>query len=102
MSRSTLTRICALLAVLVAAALCASVARAEEVDANSVPTLGTSNFQFTDGNVFWFYSGTALKAELKGTIVLNNAAGSCARMRLDYLYHGPFVGTPVYGGQVCD
>jgi hypothetical protein len=87
--------------VLVAGALFAASAQAEQIDYNTVPTLGTSNFQFTGGYVNWYYSGTTLEAELRGTLVLKNAAGSCARMRLDYLYHGPFVGTPVYGGEVC-
>jgi len=89
------------LAVLVAAALFASVAQAETVDANSVPTLGTSNFQFKSGRVDWYYHGSSFQVELWGTLVLDHAAGSCARMRLDYLYHGPFVGTPRYGGEVC-
>jgi len=100
MSRSSLTRIGALVAVLAAAALFAGAAHAEVIDQNSVPTLGTSNFQFKDGSVNWYYE-SSFQAELSGTLVMNNAAGSCARMRLDYLYHGPFVGTPRYGGEVC-
>jgi hypothetical protein len=101
MSRSSLTRTCALLAVLVAAALSPSAAQAETIDANSVPTLGTGNFQFKNGRVDWYYHGSSFQVELWGTLVLDHAAGSCARMRLDYLYHGPFVGTPRYGGEVC-
>jgi hypothetical protein len=88
------------LAVLCAAALFASTAQAEQIDFNSVPTLGTSDFQFKTGYVYWYYDGDSFEAELTGTLSLNHASGSCARMRLDYLYHGPIVKTQ-YGGEVC-
>jgi hypothetical protein len=65
-----------------------------------VPTVGTSDFQFADGTVDWIYGGGTLYADLAGTLVLNNTSGSCARMRLDYLYNGPIVYT-YYGGEVC-
>ena len=101
MSRRSLIRILAALAVLCAAALFASSARASEMIAqNPVPTLGTNDFQFEDGYVDWIYAGSFLHADLVGTLVLNNTSGSCARMRLDYLYKGPIVYT-YYGGEVC-
>jgi len=101
MSRSSLIRTFAVLAVLGAAALFAGTARASEmITDNTVPTLGTNDFQFEDGDVDWIYGGGTLYADLGGTLVLNNASGDCARMRLDYLYKGPIVWT-YYGGEVC-
>src|SRR5262245_62008335 len=101
MSRNTLIRTFAALAVLLAAAVFASSARATEmITQSSVPTLGTSDFQFEDGYADWNYAGSSLYADLFGTLVLNNSSGSCARMRLDYLYKGPIVYT-YYGGEVC-
>jgi hypothetical protein len=101
MSRSSLIRMSALLPVLAAAVLFASTAQAGEMIAeNGVPTLGTSDAQFKDGTVDWNYSGSTLYADLYGTLVLNDASGTCARMRLDYLYQGPIVDT-LYGGEVC-
>jgi len=89
------------LAVLCVAALFAGAANASEmITQNTVPTLGTNDFRFEDGNVDWIYGGGSLYADLLGTLVLNNASGSCARMRLDYLYKGPIVWT-YYGGEVC-
>ena len=101
MSRHSLIRALAALAVLSAAALFASSAQASEMITQSpVPTLGTNDFQFDDGNVDWIDAGDTLYADLFGTLVLNNTSGSCARMRLDYLYKGPIVYTD-YGGEVC-
>jgi hypothetical protein len=82
------------------AALFAGSARAVTIDENSVPTLGTSDFQFEDGSLEWSYFDTTFAAELRGTLVLKNASGSCARMRLDSLYLGPIVKT-TYGGEAC-
>jgi hypothetical protein len=101
MSRSSLIRTLAALAVLCAAALFASAARASEmITQNSVPTLGTNDFQFEDGDVDWIYGGDELYADLFGTLVLNNASGDCARARLDYLYKGSVVYT-YRGGDAC-
>jgi hypothetical protein len=101
MSRQTLIRTFAALAVLCAAAVFASSARATEMITQSlVPTLGTSDFRFEDGYADWNAAGSTLYADLFGTLVLNNSSGSCARMRLDYLYKGPIVYT-YYGGEVC-
>jgi hypothetical protein len=101
MSRSSLIRKCALLAILGAAALFVGSAQAETIDVNSVPTLGTGDFQFKDGTVYWSYpNSNSFEAELTGTLALNNAHGSCERMRLDYLYKGSIVNTQ-YGGEVC-
>lgn len=101
MSRHSLIRTFVALAVLCAAALFASSARASEMVTQSpVSTLGTNDFQFEDGYADWIYGGSSLYADLFGTLVLNNASGSCARMRLDYLYKGPIVYS-YYGGEVC-
>jgi hypothetical protein len=67
---------------------------------NTVPTLGTNDFQFQDGHVDWMYAGGTLTADIFGTLVLDNASDDCARIRLDYLYKGPIVST-FHGGEVC-
>ncbi|HST18660.1 MAG TPA: hypothetical protein VLK36_13390 [Gaiellaceae bacterium] len=99
MSRISLSTFAAV-AVLGAAALLAGAAQAEQIDDSNVPTLGTNDFQFKGGSVDWSYFGSSFAAELRGTLVLNNASGSCARMRVDSLYQGPIVDTD-YGGKVC-
>jgi hypothetical protein len=99
MSRISIRKFAAL-AVLGASALFAGTAQAVQIDYNRVPTLGNSDFQFKTGYVYWYYGGESFQAELRGTLVLNDASGSCARMRLDYLYQGPIVDT-TYGGEVC-
>ena len=71
------------------------------IDSNSVPALGTSSFQFkSGGHLDWWHDGGDFHTELVGRLSLNNAGGSCARMLLDSLYHGPIIKTE-YGGEVC-
>jgi hypothetical protein len=69
MSRRPRIHTFAAVAVLFAAALFVSAAaRASEMIAqNGVPTLGSNDFRFEDGDVDWIYGGGSLYADLVGT-----------------------------------
>jgi hypothetical protein len=91
----------AVLAVLVAvAAVLVGSVQAATVDHDSVPTIGNDNFYFTGGEVVWHFSGGKFSAHLTGTLKINNAAGSCARMRMEYYHRGSSIAVK-YGGSVC-
>jgi len=101
MFRITRTVRLAVLAVLVVAAtVLAGSIRAALVDQDSVPTIGTSSFEFKNGTVYWHFGNGRYDAHLTGTLRLNDANGSCARMRLEYFHNGASIATK-YGGSVC-
>ena len=91
----------AILAVLVVAAtVLAGSIQAATIDQDSVPTIGTSSFEFENGTVSWHFGNGRYDAHLTGTLRLNDANGSCARMRLEYFHNGASIATK-YGGSVC-
>jgi hypothetical protein len=101
MFRITRTARLAVLAVLVVATtVLAGSIQAATIDQDSVPTIGTSSFEFEDGTVYWHFGNGRYDAHLIGTIRLNDANGSCARMRLEYFHNGASIATK-YGGSVC-
>jgi hypothetical protein len=85
--------------VLVAAALAGSV-RAAVIDHDSVPTIGNDSFTFKDGELDWHFENGKFSVHLVGTLKLDDANGSCARMRLEYFHTGASI-TTRYGGTVC-
>ncbi|MFN8110475.1 MAG: hypothetical protein U0Y82_11625 [Thermoleophilia bacterium] len=97
-------RLIATLAALAAAATLAGSAQAtdyaEEIDQDSVPTIGNSSFQFRSGWVDWFFGSGWYSANVTGTLTLDDADGSCARMRLETFHDGVSMATG-YGGSVC-
>jgi hypothetical protein len=101
MFRITRTVRLAVLAVLVvAAALLTGSLRAATIDEDSLPTIGTSSFEFENGTVDWHFGNGTYDAHLTGTLRLNDAKGSCARLRMEYFHNGASIATK-YGGSVC-
>jgi hypothetical protein len=87
MFRITRTAGLAVLAILaVAAAVLTGSIQAATIDQDSVPTIGTSSFELDNGTVYWQFANGRYDAHLTGTLRLDNANGSCAR---------------VHGGTVC-
>jgi hypothetical protein len=95
----------ALLVVAVVAALVAGAAHAGTgylVDTDSVSTIGSgTSFEFRKGEVDWYWGSGEISAHLGGEIKIDEANGSCARMRLEYFNDSVEIGTPTYGGTVC-
>ncbi len=90
-----------LAAVLGTAAVTAGSVRAESlIDVDVVPTIGTNSFAFTDGEVSWTLGDGTFTPTLRGTLTLDNANGSCARMRMEYFHQGTSIAVK-YGGTVC-
>src|SRR5262245_55264315 len=89
----------AVVAAAVAAVLAGSV-KAATIDWDDVPTLGTSSFKFTKGEVFWHLSNGKFSAHLQGTLTMNDANGSCARMRMEYFADNVSIQVRT-GGIVC-
>jgi hypothetical protein len=52
------------------------------------------------GNLEWQFTGGRIRPHLTGTLHLNNVAGICARMRLEYYSDEGYLTTD-YGGTVC-
>jgi hypothetical protein len=101
MFRITRTVRLAVLAVLVVSAtVLAGSVQAATIDEDSVPTIGTSSFEFENGTVDWHFGNGRYDAHLTGTLRLNGAGGSCARVRLEYFHNGASIITK-YGGSVC-
>jgi hypothetical protein len=104
MVATTLTRRLAVLvavAVVGAAALLTGSARAAMVDHDPVATLGSgSSFEFRDGDLYWHYANGAISAHLTGDLRIDEAKGSCARMRMEYFNDSVSL-TTKYGGTVC-
>jgi len=91
----------AVFAVLVAAAaLMAGSARADLIDIDQGITIGTDSFNFNNGVVDWYLSNGKFNPLVWGTLTLDNANGSCARMRLEYFHDGASIAVR-YGGTVC-
>jgi hypothetical protein len=94
------------LAVLVVAVVTAIVAGAAHaaplVAQDSMSTMGSgTSFQFRDGEVDWYWGNGKISAHLSGKIRIDEAKGSCARMRLEYFNDSVSIGIPQYGGTVC-
>jgi hypothetical protein len=101
MFRITCTVRLAVLAALVgAAALLTGSIQAATIDEDTVPTIGTSSFEFENGTVNWHFANGTYDAHLTGTLRLDGASGSCARMRLEYFHNGASIAVR-YGGSVC-
>jgi hypothetical protein len=91
----------AALAVFVAvAAVMAGSVQAATIDHDSVSTIGNASFKFANGDLYWHLSGGKFSAHLLGTLKLNDANGSCARIRMEYFHKGTSIATK-YGGSVC-
>jgi hypothetical protein len=71
----------------------------EQVDYDSV-SLGSGSFKFRSGDVYWWYGDARYSAHLTGDLTINNANGSCARMRMEYFDNSESL-TVQYGGTVC-
>jgi hypothetical protein len=102
MFRTTRSIKLAVLAALVAAAtVTAGSARAATavIDTDSVPTIGTNSFSFT-GTVDWLLTDGMFTPGLWGTLPIDNASGSCARMRMEYFHDNASIAVR-YGGTVC-
>jgi hypothetical protein len=96
-------RLCGILAVLVVALVAAIPAAAsypQIVDYDSVATLGNSDFEFKNGDLWWGYDTDGISAHLFGDLKLNNADGWCARMRMEYFDDSVSIATK-YGGIEC-
>jgi hypothetical protein len=93
----------AVLVVAIVAAIVVGAAHAAPlVDRDSMSTMGSgASFQFRDGEVDWYWGDGKISAHLGGKIRIDEANGSCARMRLEYFNDSVTIGTPKYGGTVC-
>ncbi|HEY1370523.1 MAG TPA: hypothetical protein VGF23_25560 [Gaiellaceae bacterium] len=87
-------------AVAAAAAVMAGSVQASTIDWDDVPTLGNDSFKFTKGEVFWHLSNGKFSAHLQGTLTMNDANGSCARMRMEYFADNVSIQVR-HGGEVC-
>ena len=92
-------RTLATLAVAAAAVMTAPAAQAAMVDHDTL-SQGSGSFQFQSGDVYWHHDNGSYSTHLTGTIRLDDANGSCARMRLVYFDDGAEL-TTKYGGTVC-
>ncbi len=81
-------------------AIWAGSASAAIVDKDPIDTIGDSSFKFTSGNVNWWYKDGKYTTPLTGTLKLDDANGSCARIRMEYFDNGTSISTK-YGGSVC-
>ena len=61
---------------------------------------GSGSFQFQSGDLYWHHDNGSYSTHLTGEIRLDDANGSCARMRLVYFDDGAELATK-YGGTVC-
>jgi hypothetical protein len=102
MFRITRSAKLAVLAVVVAAAtvMAGSASASAVIDLDVVPTIGTNSFSFNDGEVSWLLGDGTFTPALRGTLTLDNANGSCARMRMEYFHKGASIAVR-YGGTVC-
>lgn len=99
MSRSIRRRALAALAAAAALAAIAPAAQAAMVDEDTL-TLGTGSFTFRSGHLFWHHNAGIYDTYLTGDMRIDDANGSCARMRLVYFDDGEEL-TTRYGGTVC-
>jgi hypothetical protein len=91
----------AALAVLVtAAAVVTGSGQAAMIEHESVPTIGNDSFKFEKGDLYWHLTDGKYSAHLVGTLRLNDANGSCAKMRLEYFHKGASI-ISKEGGEVC-
>src|SRR5262245_3984186 len=90
----------AAVAVAAAVAMTAGSVQAATIDWDDVPTLGNSSFEFTKGEVFWHLSNGKFSAHLQGRLTLDDANGSCARMRMEYFADNVSIQVRT-GGIVC-
>ncbi len=101
--RRSLSRVLAMVAIACAAAIAAGTAHATTtsrlVDFDDVSTLGSGSFEFRSGTLSWWWD-SEISAHLKGEIKLDDANGSCARMRMEYFNDSVSI-TTKYGGTVC-
>jgi hypothetical protein len=91
--RRKLGRPLLVLAVIAAAAVSIGGAQADSwgetlVDHDPVSTLGGGDFEFRDGNLDWYYGQYDINAHLTGEMRVDNADGSCVRMRMEYFDDG--------------
>jgi hypothetical protein len=93
-------KVAAFAAVVALAASASGSAQAATIDHDSVSTIGSDSFKFKNGDVYWHFSAGKFSAHLVGTLQLNDANGSCARMRMEYFHQGASIDTE-YGGTVC-
>ncbi|MFN8110476.1 MAG: hypothetical protein U0Y82_11630 [Thermoleophilia bacterium] len=100
MPRFTRRRSIAAATAIGAVALFTGSAQAAMVDHDTPDTLGNSSFEFRSGDLYWHFTNGAYSAHLTGTLRLDDANGSCARMRLEYFNNGDSIATK-YGGPVC-
>jgi hypothetical protein len=101
MFRITLIARLAVLAVLASAvAVIAGSGKASLIDVDSVPPIGSSSFSFNYGSVDWMFSDGMYTPNVSGTLTLDNANGSCARVRLEYFHDGKSIAVK-YGGSEC-
>src|SRR6476620_8345317 len=102
MFRTIRTLRLAILAVAVAAAavMAGSARAAAAIDLDIVPTIGTNSFLFTEGEVSWTLGDGMFTPTLHGMLTLDNANGSCARMRMEYFHKDASIAVR-YGGTVC-
>jgi hypothetical protein len=96
--RSKLTYTLVVVAIL-GAAIAVGSARAAMVDTDSV-SLGSGDFKFRNGDLDWYYNSGQIYARLRGDLKLDNANGSCARMRMEYFNDSESL-IVKYGGTVC-
>src|SRR5262249_33714556 len=91
-----------ILAVLVSVvAVLAGSARASTlIDIDEYLYVGNDTFDFHSGVVDWYLGNGKYNALVWGTLTLNHANGSCARMRLEYFHDGASIAVK-YGGAVC-
>ena len=92
-------RTLATLAVAAAAVMTAPAAQAAMVDHDTL-SQGSGSFQFQSGDLYWHHDNGSYSTHLTGDIRLDDANGSCARMRLVYFDDGAEL-TTKYGGTVC-
>ena len=103
--RRKLVRPLVLLAVIAAAAVSAGGANADPwgetlVDHDPISTLGSGDFEFRDGNLDWYYGQYDVNAHLTGEMRVDDANGSCVRMRMEYFHDGESL-TTKYGSTMC-
>ena len=96
---------------LIAAGTLAGSAQAAVVNTDNVKLTGTG-YDFGgsfwaagaptgNGEVHWHYENGDIRPHLKGYIHLNDAAGTCGRMKIEYFDGADNLLTTVHGGSVC-
>jgi hypothetical protein len=83
----------------ITAATTAAAQASSAIDTDSV-SLGSGSFEFRSGELIWEYRNGEYNAELKGDLKIDNANGSCARMRMEYFDNSQSL-IVKYGGTVC-